>query len=87
VNVEIFIEVFNDIRACLMCFVLQTSPKKRYDCPGLWRGVCDNDTHCRLGGLRHYLLSESGHPQEIRKQSIDVRVEGCSECYRKLVVK
>lgn len=79
--------MLDDKRAPLGCFVLQTSPEERDDRPGLWRGVFDNDIHCGLGCLRHDLLCETSHPQEVGKHSINVGVESSAERHRELVVK
>ena len=79
--------MINDTRAPLGCFVLQTSPEERDDNPGLWRGVSDDNICCGLRCLRHDLLRETSHPQEVRQKRINVGIERWPECRREFIVK
>ena len=66
---------------------MQTSREEREDRPRLWRSVFDNDIRCKLGRLRHDLLRETSHTQEVGKKNVDIRVECGSKCSRQFVVK
>ena len=86
VKIQVKFDMLNDRRARLGCSFLQTGPEERHDRPGLWRGICNDDIHCGLGCLRHYLLCETSHPQEVGKDSINVGIESCPERHRELIV-